>query len=93
MDTAELSKEQQILRQMRKTLGNVVKDATPLGGRPNPLKDSTIQDIKDCFALISDRERELAEKLGFDKSRPYYQDGSEQPNSNVINFTKPPSKE
>jgi hypothetical protein len=92
MDTAELSKEQQILRIMRKTLANVVKDATPLGGRPNPLKDSTIQDIKDCFALISDRERELAEKLGFDQAKPYYS-GGELPNTNVIDFVKPHAKE
>jgi len=82
MDTEELSKEQRILRMMRKTLASVVKDATPLGGRPNPLKDSTIQEIKDCFALISERERELAEKLGFEQDKPYYADG-EQPNANV----------
>ena len=88
MDTEELSKEQRILRMMRKTLASVVKDATPLGGRPNPLKDSTIQEIKDCFALISERERELAEKLGFEQDKPYYADG-EQPNANVINFVKP----
>jgi hypothetical protein len=91
MSTEELSKEQQILRQMRKTLGNVVKDVTPLGGRANPLKDSTIQEIKDCFALISDREKELAQKLGFDEAKPYYNDGEPQ-SSNVINFVKP-SKE
>jgi hypothetical protein len=91
MNTEELSKEQQILRLMRKTLGNVVKDATPLGGRPNPLTTSTIQDIKDCFALISEREKELADKLGFDQAQPYYKDG-EHPNSNVLNFVKP-SKE
>lgn len=92
MEREELSKEQQILRIMRKTLANVVKDATPLGGRPNPLKESTIQDIKDCFALISDRERELAEKLGFDQAKPYYKDG-ELPKSNVVDFVKPPAKE
>ncbi|BCK88121.1 hypothetical protein MIZ01_1922 [Sideroxyarcus emersonii] len=91
MSTEELSKEQQILRLMRKTLGSVVRDATPLGGRPNPLKDTTIQEIKDCFALISDREKELAGQLGFDQAKPYYKDG-EQPNSNVLNFVKP-SKE
>lgn len=91
MDSAELSKEQQILRLMRKTLGSVVKDATPLGGRPNPLKDSTIQEIKDCFALISEREKELAKQLGFDEAKPYYNDGEPQ-SSNVINFIKP-SKE
>ncbi|MBI5890823.1 MAG: segregation and condensation protein A [Nitrosomonadales bacterium] len=88
MNTEELSKEQRVLRQMRKTLASVVKDATPLGGRPNPLKDSTIQEIKDCFVLISERERELAEKLGFEQAKPYYADG-EQPNSNVVNFVKP----
>ena len=54
MDTEELSKEQRILRMMRKTLANVVKDATPLGGRPNPLKDSTIQEIKDCLSKVKD---------------------------------------
>ena len=92
MDTEELSKEQRILRAMRKTLGNVVKDVTPLGGRPNPLAANTIQDIKDCFALISDRERELAEKLGFDQAKPHYQDG-ELPNAKVIDFIKPSTKE
>ena len=88
MNTAELSKEQAILRAMRKTLGNVVRDVTPLGGRPNPLTGDTIQDIKDCFALISERERELAELLDFDQSKPYYKDGG-QPNAQVISFVKP----
>ncbi len=91
MDKDELSKEQRILRLMRKTLGNVVRDVTPLGGRANPLSDSTIQDIKDSFALISEREKELAEKLNFDQAKPYYTDG-EQPSANVISFVKP-SKE
>ncbi|MDO8990716.1 MAG: segregation and condensation protein A [Sideroxyarcus sp.] len=88
MNTEELSKEQQILRIMRKTLGNVVKDVTPLGGRANPLTAGTIQEIKECFALISDREQELAEKLNFTQEKPYYADG-EKPNANVINFVKP----
>ncbi len=92
MDKEELSKEQRILRQMRKTLGNVVKDVTPVGGRPNPLSNGTIQDIKDCFALIAEREKELADQLGFSQAKPYFKDG-EQPSAQVINFVKPPSKE
>jgi len=91
MDKEELSKEQRILRIMRKTLGNVVKDVTPFGGRTNPLSDSTIQDIKDCFGLISERERELAEALDFDQAKPYYADG-ELPNAKVINIVKPPKE-
>jgi hypothetical protein len=88
MDTEELSKEQRILRLMRKTLGNVIKDVTPLGGRTNPLSGNTIQDIKDCFGLISERERELAEALNFDQAKPYYTDG-ELPNAKVVSFVKP----
>jgi hypothetical protein len=88
MSTEELSKEQRILRLMRRTLGNVVKDVTPRGGRDNPLSDDTIQDIKDCFSLISEREQELAEKLEFDQAKPYYVDG-EQPKAKVISIFKP----
>jgi hypothetical protein len=91
MDKKELSKEQRILRLMRKTLGNVIKDVTPLGGRTNPLSDNTIQDIKDCFGLISERERELAEALNFDQAKPYYTDG-ELPNAKVVSFVKPPKE-
>lgn len=92
MNTEDPSKEQRILRLMRKTLGNVVKDATPLGGRANPLSEGTIQDIKDCFALISERERELAEQLNLDQAKPYYADG-EQTNAKIISFVKPPARE
>ncbi|MBI1174380.1 MAG: segregation and condensation protein A [Sideroxydans sp.] len=88
MDAKELSKEQRILRLMRKTLGNIVKDVTPHGGRTNPLSENTIQDIKDCFGLISEREKELAEALDFDQAKPYYADG-EPPSAQVINITKP----
>jgi hypothetical protein len=91
MDKAELSKEQRIMRIMRKTLGNIVKDVTPYGGRSNPLSADTIQGIKDCFAMISDRERELADALGFDESRPYYPD-SESPSAKVISIVKPPKQ-
>jgi hypothetical protein len=84
----ELSKEQRILRIMRKTLGNIVKDVTPLNGRANPLSESTIQDIKDCFGLIAEREKELGEALDYDKATPYYADG-ESPKAKVINIIKP----
>lgn len=88
MSKEESSKEQRILRMMRKTLGSVVKDVTPLGGRTNPLSESTIQEIKDCFGLISERERELAEALNFDQAKPYYADG-ELPDVKVISMVKP----
>jgi hypothetical protein len=87
MNKEELKKEQRLLSQMRKTLGNIVTDVTPLDGQPNPLSNGTIEEIKYCFAIISGREKELADKLGFDQAKPHYT-GGEQPSSSVLNFVK-----
>jgi hypothetical protein len=60
MSNTELSMEERILRAVKRTLANVVRDtATPHGMR-HPLSDATIEDVRQCFALISARERELA---------------------------------
>jgi hypothetical protein len=83
----ELKKEQRTLSQIRKTLSNIVKDVTPLAGNPNPLSNGTIEEIKYCFAVISGREKELADKLGFDQAKPHYADGA-QPSSSALNFVK-----
>ena len=72
MNTENLSKEQRILRVMRKVLGGIVKDTTPQPGMRHPLSDQTIEDIKHCFALISARENELAEEAGITQARPGY---------------------
>lgn len=84
----ELSVEQRILIMMRKTLANVVKDTTPPAGMRHPLKDSTIKDIRDCFALIVARERSLQELSANPpaKMRPRFAD---QPRTNqVVPFRK-----
>lgn len=91
MNNEELSKEQRILREMRKTLGNIVKDTAPRPGRENPLSAETIQGIKDCFGLIAAREQELAQQLNFAPQRPYYSDG-EAPAAKVVQFVKPGDK-
>lgn len=74
----ELSIEQQILIAMRKTLAAVVKDVTPLPGMKHPLSDSTIADIRACFALISAREQEIARH----DERPQYADAA--PSAQII---------
>jgi hypothetical protein len=69
--------EQRILVAMRKVLARVVKDTTPPPGMRNPLSDGTIQDIRQCLALIAARERELHEAQGRTRSpRPFYVDES-----------------
>jgi hypothetical protein len=55
-----LSMEARILQAVKRTLAAVIRDtATPHGMR-HPLSDSTIEDLRQCLALISARERELA---------------------------------
>ncbi len=87
------SKEQRILVVMRKLLAQIVKDTTPGPGMRHPLNEQTIKDIRDCFGLISARERELTDKAGIkNKDRPYFID--EPKTSTVIKFQplnkKPP---
>jgi len=84
----DLSTEQRILILMRKTLANVVKDTTPSAGMRHPLKDSTIKDIRDCFALISARERTLQQRSGKPppQLRPRFAD--EPRDSQIVPFRK-----
>jgi hypothetical protein len=70
----ELTQEQRILIAMRKTLGAVIRDVTPPPGMRHPLSESTIEDVRQCLALIAARERELAEAQGRGGERPYYTD-------------------
>ena len=54
-----LTLEHRILIQLRQVLAAVVRDVTPAPGRPNPLSEKTIEDVRGAFALIAAREREL----------------------------------
>jgi len=78
----ELSKEQQILIAMRKTLSAIIKDVTPPPGMRHPLSDSTIADVRQCLGLIAAREKELADAQGRGGERPYYAD--EPPAARVV---------
>ncbi len=71
---AELTKEQQVLIAMRKTLTAIIKDITPPPGMKHPLSEATITDVRQCLNLISAREKELADDQGRAGERPYYAD-------------------
>jgi len=75
--------EERILRAVKMTLAAVIKDtATPHGMR-HPLSDATIEDLRQCLALISARERELAQAAGrATEARPRYAD--EPPKESVV---------
>ena len=64
MTDSTMTMEERILQAVKLTLANVIKDtATPRGMR-HPLSDGTIEDLRQCLALISARERELAQAAG-----------------------------
>ena len=97
MADTEISMEARILQAVKLTLASVIRDtATPQGMR-HPLSDSTIQDLRQCLALISARERELAEASGRPAGeRPRFSDEprGEKTVDKVIRFhkKKPPDE-
>lgn len=82
----ELSKEQQILIAMRQTLTSVIREITPPPGMRHPLSERTLEDVRQCLALISAREKELADAEGRGGERPYYAD--EPPSALVVPISK-----
>lgn len=80
-------KEQHILRHVRKTLSNIVKEVSPPGGQGNPLTSSTIEEIMSCFDLIAEREKELDGKIVIEKAKPQIA-ASPQTGSNGVSFVK-----
>ena len=94
MNDSEASMEARILQAVKLTLANVIKDtATPHGMR-HPLSDGTIQDLRQCLALISARERELAQAAGkAPGDKPRYADEPVREESVVQFYKKKPSGE
>lgn len=91
MPERELTKEQRILRVLRKVLANIVKDATPAPGMPQLLSEGTRTDIRDLFGLIAEREAELAEEAGLNRNeKPYFTDEPRQ--TNVVRIHRPGPK-
>jgi len=75
-EVEHFTKEKRVLVAMRKTLSSIVKDVTPSSSAlKSPLTESTIEDIKMCFGLISAREQEIAKEAGVAlNERPHFTD-------------------
>jgi len=75
MSEPELSTEARILQAVRMTLASVIRDTATAPGMRHPLSDATIEDLRQCMALISARQRELAQAAcRVDEARPHYAD-------------------
>ena len=97
MSEEESSKEEVILRAVKKVLTDVVKDTATAPGLMHPLKDQTIISIRDCLVLISNREQELAKSAGREMNlRPHYKDEPKSNSEGVVplhKIGKPKKKE
>jgi hypothetical protein len=82
MADQELSREERILRVMKRVLTDVAKDTYTRPGYRHPLSDDTVQGIRECLSLISAREIELAEAAGRPMTlRPRFVD---EPQTSVV---------
>ena len=82
MSDEALSKEQRILRMMKRVLTDVAKDTHVPNGMRHPLSENTILGIRDCPGLIAAREQELASALGEEMNmRPRFID---EPRKTVV---------
>ena len=82
----QLHMEQRILRVMRKVLAKIVREVAPRPGTASPLSDDTIEDIRECFNLISIREKELAEAQNMTPQKPFYSD--QPPTAKLVKISR-----
>ena len=67
--------EARILRLVKRTLTDVAKDTSAPPGTAHPLTPETIQGLRECFGLITAREKELADEAGRpSRARPEFID-------------------
>ena len=91
MTDQELSKEERILRVMKRVLTDVAKDTYTKPGYRHPLSDTTVEGIRQCLALITAREGELNAAAGrSSRMRPRFID--EPQTSVVVPLKVPDSK-
>jgi len=84
-DEHSLTKEQRILRMMKRVLTDIAKDTHVKPGLKHPLTENTIDGMRECLALITARENELAEESGIEMNqRPRFVD--EPKSSFVVNI-------
>ena len=69
------NKDYRVLQAMKSVLLDIIKDTTVEPGIRHPLSDSTIENLRQCLALIYAREHEIASEHGVSiKQKPYYTD-------------------
>lgn len=75
MTSTPLNQEERILRMMKRVLTDVAKDTHSAPGVKHALTPPTVEGIRECLALITAREAELANDAGRAQAdRPHFVD-------------------
>ena len=91
MTADNLSKEARVLRMMKRLLTDIAKDTSTPPGMKHPLREDTIQGMRECLAVISAREQELAAEAGNpSRARPEFID--EPKKTHVVTLHRPNKK-
>ncbi len=80
-------KEEKILSAVKRVLTEVIKDTATEPGMKHPLSENTINGLRDCLVLISQREQELAGIMGRTmEKRPHFKDEPRQQGDVVVSI-------
>lgn len=89
-DNAPPTKEERILRVMKRVLTQVIRETATSPGVKHPLSDETLGDMRECLVLISGRESELHQQSGHSpKQRPRYPDQRQADTKVAVDFKQP----
>lgn len=90
MNDETVSKEERILKVLKRVLTDIAKDTSTPPGMKHPLSEQTILGIRECLSLISARERELAEEAGRpNRARPEFVDEPKKTHVVTLHRKKP----
>ncbi len=82
MSDQNISNEEEILQLVKSTLTAIAKDTYTPPELTHPLSSDTINQIRNCFVVITRRQQELAEARGVEfNDRPRYVD---EPNDTFV---------
>lgn len=85
MSDTEPTQEEIILHKVKQVLSGVAKDTATQPGFKHPLSDETIESLRYCLRLISEREQAIGEELGRSwNQRPYFVDDENAPKDAVV---------
>ncbi len=75
MSNKDISREEEILQLVKNTLTTIARDTYTPPELTHPLSSDTINQIRNCFSVITQRQQELARARGEEfNDRPHFID-------------------